>query len=205
MSERTDIVNIALGILGVDPITDIQDDSTPAELALINYDIARDATLEAHHWTFAIKRWEIAQDATAPEWGYQYRYGVPSDCLRVINVGPNISATQEYEQDDWELESGFILSNQSTCYMRGIRRVTDEGIYSNLYAHAFAAKMAVLMALPLTHSRKIMELAAALYDTMISEAASRDGMQGRTRRVRHRRTHKSRVAFPRGTGITGTS
>lgn len=187
MSERIDIANIALGMLGIPAITALTDDSDAARLMQLNYDIARDATLETHEWTFAIEYFVPAKDATAPTWGYANRFIIPSNILRVLSVGPNKDVWWEYEQDKWESVSGYIYANEEAIYCRGIRRINDEGIYSNLFCHAFAAKLATLTAFSLTESRAKMETMAALFTAMIMDAKSRDGLQGKSRRIRHRR------------------
>ncbi|GAG49967.1 unnamed protein product, partial [marine sediment metagenome] len=56
MTERIDITNMALSWLGEEPITSLQDDLDRANIMAINYIPARDATLEAHDWSFAIMR-----------------------------------------------------------------------------------------------------------------------------------------------------
>ncbi len=192
MSERIDLCNLALGWIGARNITSLEDDTEEAVQCLNNYDIARDATLEAHMWSFAVTRFIPALSGTEPEWGFSFQFKIPSDILRVLTVGPDEEIFWEHEQDKWVVESGFIMADEANIFCRGIRRVEDEGIYSNLFVHAFAAKLATLMALTLTQSHQIMEKMAQMYTGMIAEAKSRDGLQGRSHRFRHRRTRNSR-------------
>jgi len=194
MSERIDIVNIALTVLGADPITSLEDDAPEALVMKTNYPIARDATLEAYEWSFAIKRFKPAKAAEAPVWGWNFAYPIPSDILRVLQVDRNspasfVSQTQlgqgnpRYEVQH-VIEGRKILCNEDTIYCTGIRRTDDEGIYSNLFATALAMKLAMLTCYAITESNQKVENLAALYAGAIKEAKSRDGQQGSTRRLR---------------------
>ena len=198
MSERTDIANLALTWQGEDVITSIEDESNRANVMKVNYIPARDATLEAHEWSFAIERFipgMLAEDAL---FGGLHAFSVPPEILRVLTVErewqtPQIdSKIGSREQLDWVLERDRILCSEDVIYVRGIRRVEEEGRFSPLFVHAFAAKLAFLTALTLTASVEIQANMLALYGGFIHEAKSRDGLQGRTKRLRSRWTYKSR-------------
>lgn len=195
MSERIDICNLALGWIGANNITSLQDDSDEAIQCLNNYPLARDATLEAHEWSFAIERFVPARSEEEPKWGFVHQFLIPSDILRVLSVGPNREIYWLFEQDMWVVESGFIMADVDEIFCRGIRRILDEGIYSALFSHALAAKLATLMALSLTQSNSIMENMAGMYTGMITEAKTRDGLQGRSRRIRNRTMQRARAGF----------
>jgi len=190
MSARIDIVNVALGMLSADPITSIEDDAPEALLMKVNYDMARDATLEAYEWTFATRMFVPAASAVAPLWRWAYAYPIPSDIIRVLEVdrgspvGAFVSNHMRRDQVDHEVQSGQILTNEGAIYCTGLRRVEDEGIFSSLFAHALAAKLAMLTCFAITQSRTQFEVVTAMYTGAIKEAKSRDGMQGTTRRMR---------------------
>lgn len=201
MSARIDIVNLALTWLGANQITSLEDDSPEAKIMKANYYIARDATLEAAEWSFAVKRWIPAQDATPPVAGATVRYKIPSDILRVLRVvkpandnwgdyafgSPSDNRTiDRAPNSDYRVESGYILTNEDAIHCKGIRRIDDEGSYSNLFSHAFAAHLAMLTAYSITESDGKFNAMSALYQLKISQATSRDGLQGTSQRVRNR-------------------
>ena len=196
MSERIDIANMALTWLGASTITGFEDDAIEAEIINANYYIARDATLEAHEWSFAIKRWEGAKEADSPEWGANNRFTIPNDILRVLaveavgssNLGNSFSNHQlgRAMQADWLVESGYIITDEDAIYCRGIRQVTDEGIYSPLFCHAFAAHLAMLCTYALSESNVKFNAMSALYQLKIQQAKSRDAVQGSNKRIRNR-------------------
>ncbi len=191
MSARIDISNIALSLLGAGSITSIEDDSPEAKAIKIHYDIARDATLEAYEWSFAIKRFTPPKSSTAPLWGFSSAFPIPSEILRVLQVDLNFSSPFLTQRDDGRRNQVFhvvegreILCNEEAIFCTGIRRVADEGIYSNLFAHAFAAKLAMLISYMISESNSKFQAMAAIYAGTIAEAKTRDGQQGSTRRMR---------------------
>ena len=198
MTERVDICNMALSWLGEDEITSIEDPSTRALQLKINYIPARDATLEAHEWSFAIERFVPGIVSGEPQWGDYNAFSVPAEIIRVLTVDRNTDTGMDLgriggrEQLDWVFERNLILCREDVIYCRGIRRIEEEGRFSPLFVHAFAAKLAALVALNLTASAEIQGNMYALYDQFISEAKSRDGLQGRSRRIRSRYLLKSR-------------
>lgn len=201
MATKIEIINLALSMLSANLLSSTGDDSDEARLANLHYDPARDATLEAQEWSFAIKRFQPAKTDEAPLYGYGNAFTVPSEILRVVacdrvtnppsGLMQDISVYQP-EQIDWVMEKRLILTDEDVVYARGIERITAEGQFSPLFVHAFAAKLAVLMAYTLTQSNQIMQNAAALYEQFIAEAKSRDGLQGRSRRIRQKQLLRSR-------------
>jgi antitoxin component HigA of HigAB toxin-antitoxin module len=199
MTERVDVANLALSWLGEGDITSLEDDHNNARIMQLNYLYARDATLEAHEWSFAIKRFIPAQNAEAPEFGVTYAYDIPPDILRVLSCDRVDSTPSDFsarigskEQIDWVMEGSQILTDESAIYCRGVQRVEQEGKFSPLFVHALAAKLAFLTALPITASKDIQNSMLAIYAAMIHEAKTRDGLQGRSRRVRNRTMAKAR-------------
>jgi hypothetical protein len=197
--ERVDICNMALSFLGENPITSIDDDSNNAQQLKIQYVPARDATLEAHDWTFAIKRFIPASNAVPPVYGATYAFDVPSDILRVLSVDRQDSYSTVFtpridseEQIDWQFEERQVICDLEIIYCRGLRRIEDEGLFSPLFVQAFAAKLAVYLALNLTSATDIRESMRIQYDEAISEAKARDGLQGRSKRIRNRSFAKAR-------------
>jgi hypothetical protein len=202
MSERIDVVNIALNLLGEAPITSIDDDSDSARAMKVNYIHSRDATLEAHTWTFAMKRFIPAKLAESPEFGPPNAFAIPSDILRVTSVWDEerhwrksfSSRSVDRDQAQWDIESRTIVTDSDPIFCIGIRRIDDEGIYSPLFVQAFAAQLAFMCAYLVTESNQKVSTMAALYEQRINDARSRDGQQGRNRRIRNTSLTRSRYS-----------
>jgi hypothetical protein len=195
MSARIDVVNLALTWLGANQITSLEDDAPEAILMKTNYYAARDATLEDAEWSFAIKRWNPAQSTEVPIAGASFYFPIPSDIIRVLRADkPGASAwgllddphsIDRQPQVDWRREGDNILTNENAIVCKGIRRIEDEGIYSPLFVHAFAAHLAMLCAYPITESDGKFNAMSALYQLKIKMAKSRDGQQGTSKRIRN--------------------
>ena len=200
MSARIDIVNIALTMLGAEPITSLEDEAPEARLMKVHYYIARDSTLEAHEWSFAIERFVPAKAAAAPAWGWAYQFPIPSNIIRVLTV-ERVSASQMVatnrhtrHQVDHVVEGRNILATEGTIYCTGIRSIDDEGIYTNLFSTAFACRLAMMTCLAITESSTKFKEMAVMYAGAIREASSRDGQQGTTRRMRKDQLRRVRGA-----------
>lgn len=203
MSERIDIANIALTLLGEEPITSVDDDSKTALAIKNNYDVARDAALEAYEWSFAITQFKPALNEAPPLWMYDYAFDIPSNILRVLavesqpsfrgsDVLDNVSGLRHRHQVDHEVQGRQILTSCNPIYCTGIKRIDQEGLFSGLFIHAFAAKLAMLICYAVTESNSKFDRMAALFGGFIQEARSRDGQQSSTRRVRHNRALRVR-------------
>jgi len=195
MATKIEIVNIALSLLSANTITSLGDDSDEARLATVHYGPALDATLESQEFSFARKRFIPALNATAPLFGWGRAFDIPSEILRVvscdrINLPPGNftpgDVSYQPESVDYIIENRQILTNEGKIYARGIERVTQEGKFSPLFVHALAAKLAMLMAIPLTQSNQVATNMAGIYTVFMKEAKTRDGIQSPSKRIRQR-------------------
>lgn len=194
MTERIDIANQALTWLGEDIITSLDDDLNRARVLKTNYENIRDAVLEAHEWSFAMKRWRPSPSTTAPVFGPNHAFPIPKDVLRVTGVYRDeyFSVTHEKEQVQWLVERNEIICDEEVIYCRGIQRIEQEGRFSPLFVKAFAAHLAAVCAVAITASDQLQANMFGFYQNFINEAKSRDGLQGRSRRIRNRTLLKAR-------------
>jgi hypothetical protein len=143
----------------------------------------RDQVLRAHPWNAAIARATLAQDSAAPEFGFTYQYTLPTNpyCLRVLsfwneNVDSEISAYDS--QVMYKIEGRKILSNEGTCKITYVSRVTDPEQFDSLLSSTIAHKLASEIAYAITGSNSIAQQMFQLYQTRLSEARSMDAMEG---------------------------
>lgn len=180
MINRVAICNLALGWLGANLITSIEDDTTEGHLCRANYEPVRDAVLEAHNWVFAT-RWEklvkLADNGDAP---YASAFQLPVDVLHVIYCG-----TIDYPTK-WRREGQVIVTETSECLIQYVFRHENESYYPPLFTQALAARLAADLAIPLVQSRTLQSDMFTLYLQKVKEAASRDNQQGTSRRLRSR-------------------
>lgn len=164
------ICNLALDLLHEATLSDYTTETTSAaKWFQRNYQNALDGELEKHRWMFALKRSSITADATAPSFGWDYRYAKPSDFRRVGYL--NYNGDFEADPIPHELEGDWILTNQSaTIYLVYVYAITDVTKFNALFVDALAAKMAMKLAHWLTGKANMVQIAAAAYDMALKDA-----------------------------------
>ena len=174
------ICNLALGWLGANLIISLDDAGDEAALCKANYGTSRDATLEARNWTFASSRKRLIPLAEAPEFGYSYQFQLPADNIRVLVAGND----PKFRDDlDWLKEEDKILSDVQVLYILYTKRIEDPQKFSSGFVHAFAARLASDMAVPLTNSKDMQQLMAQLYLGKLEVAGVMDGIQGKNTKL----------------------
>ena len=147
MPNETMICNMALSILGAEPIINYESDVTiRAKLCRSLWPSTRDATLRAYPWSFAIERKALNLDPTDPIFGFDKKFGLPSNpwCLRVLEL--------DDEDIDWKVEGRFLVCNNSTVSIKYISRVENTELYDSLFVQASATRLAAIMSKPITGS-----------------------------------------------------
>lgn len=174
------ICNQAIGWVGGELITSLDDGTVEANLCKANFDNLRNAVLEAADWTFAMKRFRITPLTDVPIYGYSKTFLMDPSILRVISVGTG----DEENNIDWVREENHILCDEEVIYLRGIIEITDPVRFSANFTQSLAARIASDLAIPIASSRKLQSDMWALYLKKSGLAMSLDGKQGRTQRVR---------------------
>lgn len=183
MPSVVDICNEAMDLLGAATIASLTENSKEARLCNRRYETVRDAVLRAHPWNSAITRTSLPRDATAPAFGFTYQYTLPTDpyCLRVLsfwnsNVDSEIAAYDS--QVMYKIEGRKILSNEGTCKITYVARVTDTEQFDPLLSSTIAHRLASETAYAITGSNSVAQQMFQLYETRLREARSMDAMEG---------------------------
>jgi len=194
LSSVVEICNMALGWIGADRITSLDDNSEQAVLCKLNYATSRDTVLESREWTFAVKRFSLTPTGVTPEFNWGNAFSLPTEILRVISVeresvvGSNelTSNFVEHEQMNWVREGNEVLSDWDSIKIRAIIRIEDTTLFSPSFVHVLAARLAADLCIPITRSKTLQQQMFALYGAKLDDAAATDGMQGRSKRIRSR-------------------
>lgn len=161
---------MALVKVGADRISAITQDVKRAVLLNAIYDTARDATLRAHPWNFAIKRVTIAPTSDEPEWGYAYEYDLPNDCLKILDTDPN--------DIEHVIEGRKLRTDESELDIRYIYRHESEADWDPCFVEALSWRLARDISYALTQSSTVREQCEAGYRAALAEARSMDGTEG---------------------------
>lgn len=175
---QVEVCNLALGWVGSELITSINDSTTPARLCKANWNSTRDVVLASREWAFAIRRYEIAPDTTAPVFGWDHRFPIPSNVLRVLRCEDGYG-----EDIDWQREGNFIVSDEATVHALCLVRVETMSDLPEYFGQALAAMLASNLAIPLAQSAEMQKAWYAIYLQKLKDAISIDSMQGRSRQL----------------------
>lgn len=174
-TSEVSISNMAIGWLGGNLITSLDDASNEAALCKANYAICRDAVLEDRDWTFAMSRKALSPLTSTPI-GYAYQYQIPSDLIRVVNFSDEPLFVHDLH---WERQGDVLVTDAAIVYLKYIMRVTDPTKFSSGFVHALAARIAMEIALPLTNSAEMQQSMSQLFGVKLERAGAMDGMQGK--------------------------
>ena len=170
------IANLALTKLGDLRILNLTDNTKPAREVNAVFDMTRDYLQRRFSWRFCIKRANLAADTTVPLWDWAYQYPLPTDCMRILQVGqwypsPDLSDLISTGGQEYVLEGKYILSNQAgPLKLRYLSRVTDPVQFDAAFDMAFSAYLAYILAEPLTASAEQKQMAYNDYRNSIKDA-----------------------------------
>lgn len=171
MTTRVSICSNALLMLGAQTIASMDEGSDRATLASNLYESTRDDLLRSHPWNCAIKRVALAPDSTAPAYGYSAQFTLPSDFLRVLQVG------DDDEDIDYKVEGGKILASGTVLNLRYIFRNDSETTWDAMLVKAMELQMAAAMAYPITMSAAKEQLQLEKLERHLKRCRAVDGQE----------------------------
>ena len=168
MADAVSICNLALQRLGAKAISSLTEDTTAGRACNRVYAQARDSELRAHPWSFARERVQIAADSTDPAFGYDKRYALPADYLRIL---PTNGTNGTDIQDDWQIEGRYILTDDaSPIRLVYIKKITDENTFDQMFVELLVARIAMDIAEKVTQSNTKKADAVEHYKAVQKEA-----------------------------------
>ena len=169
MASVVGICNIALSNIGDEKISSLTDNNDRARACNLRYEDTRDAVLRSHPWKSATSRVELAASTDTPVWGFTYKYALPSDCLRVLDV-------YDYTVP-FSIEGRFLLTDNSTAKLKYIARFTDPNVYDILLQLAIGIRLAAEIAEALTGRTELKQEMYQKYLLILSEARGVDSQE----------------------------
>lgn len=165
-----DIANRALSKLGERRITSLAQGGNAADTMNDMYSIVRDAEIEAHPWNFTKTRVQLTADPTAPTFGFTYRYKLPADYIRLLQVGDLsvlwAAVGLQYaafpiwgnSAPAYDIEGDYLLTDYAAPLdvIYGAR-VTDTTIYPLTFVEALACRLAYEACEKITDSGGLMD------------------------------------------------
>ena len=169
MADVVDICNLALANLGepadvtsVDP----PEGSPHAERCARFYPLALNLLLELHEWRFATRQESLTAYAESDREGWEYRYALPAECLRVVGVWfPDVrelapDEVKSFADFEVELSSDGMMclyTNIGDAVCRYVQRV-DTRFFPASFVTALSWKLAAMLAGPLLRGSEGMKM-----------------------------------------------
>lgn len=172
---ETSISNSALIKIGSKRITSIDDDLKEARVCKEQLPKIRDEVLASHPWNCAIRRAQLGLLAESPiqvNDSYTNQFQLPSDCLRVLEIDADPSV------QNWVVEGGILLTNNTDCRIRYISLEPDYSKYSPSLLEAIAWRLAADLAFNIMQNSSLGERIFVLYERHLALARSIDSQEG---------------------------
>ncbi len=167
MASKVEIANRALQLLGAKRITSFAEDSRNGRAINAAYEPVKRALLRKHSWGCATKRIQLAADATAPAFGKENSFPLPSDWIRSLPLDPGYQSND----DDRVIEGRSILTDESDPLdLRYIYDITDPNEMDALFREALATAIAEALCEEITQSNTKMATVVVAHKEAIAEA-----------------------------------
>ena len=174
---ETSIANAALTLLGERRINSLDESSKSAKILKERFDEVRDEVLRSYPWNFATVRAQIAADAVAPSWGFDYAYTLPSDCLRLLEI-------ENLSKYPYRIEGRKIITDHgSPLNVEYTSRVTDPQQMDVMFRQAFAAALGADVAEAITGTTAKVEELHAIRDAKMKASKTPDGQEHSPRQI----------------------
>jgi hypothetical protein len=183
MASVVDICNEAMDLLGAATITSLDENSKEARLCKRFFDLVRDTMLRDHPWNWAITRKQLAQDSETPPFGFTAQFSLPTDpfCLKVLSLHDDAVDSDIAAYDStvmFKIEGRKILTNENSCQIIYIGRITDTEQYDSSFRYALATGIAANSAYAITGSNSLMQQMQAMHLRAMADARSLDAKEG---------------------------
>lgn len=101
----------ALLMLGARPITSFNEGTDSANLCDRLYPGVKNSTLQAYHWSFSMKKVQLARTINTPVNEYKYEYVLPSDRLGTISKAYTSLDQGASTFVDWIIQGDKLLTD----------------------------------------------------------------------------------------------
>jgi len=173
MASKTQIANFALaGELGKDLITSLTEDTKAARLVNLLFDDVAKEVMTLGAFSSATKRQTLAQDATAPDWGYSYRYTLPTDpkFLGLIKLNELVPGDSPHA-----IESGYLLTDEISVKIKYKIWQKDTEAWDSMLQRCVVLKLAERLCYTLTGNLELKKSLLVEFEDALDKALAIDG------------------------------
>lgn len=163
------ICSNALIDVGAQTISSFDEEGDRVTIVANRWESVRDAVLRSHPWNCAVKRVILAPDVDTPAFDFAYQFALPGDWLRTLSVG------ERGEEVDFKVESGKILCDAASLYLRYIWRNDNPATWDAMLIEAMTKAMAAAIAYPITQSAALAQKKEEELAMFMRQARAVDG------------------------------
>ena len=173
MASKVAIANFALaGELSKDQITALTDNTKAAKLVNLMFDDVAKEVMTLGVWSSATSRQTLAQDATAPDWQYLYRYTLPTSpkflgLLKINELRPG-----DYPHS---IESGYLLTDETTVKIQYKSWQTDTEKWDSMLQRCVVLKLAERLCYTLTGNVQLKQTLLGEFEAALRIGLGVDG------------------------------
>lgn len=176
MYSETSICNIALGLIGVGRIADIDGQTSIERDCKTIFSHAREEVLGGYHWGFARKQALLAQSGTAPiidsnYGGYEFAYILPTD-----TIAPKQLADPKTEFQ--RVGDTLHCDLEENVYLHYTADISNPALFTakfvNCLAHRLGAQLAIMVKKDQKLSQETWDIYYALLPTLEADDARSD-------------------------------
>lgn len=148
MANITEIANLALDLMGDEPILDISDNTVRAKTVRRWYDPSRQSLLRSYTWSFSKEYATLAKDTQVPLHTRAFQYSWPADCLRII-MGPS------QDERDFIIHGRKILTDlDDSIDIEYVADIEETTLFDSMFVISLASMIAFRSAERITGSDK---------------------------------------------------
>jgi len=167
------VVNLALARVNSTTLTSLTENRKEAAVAGAAYDLLRTALLREFNWQFSLRRASLAPEVNPPEFGFQFSYLKPTDCLRFIGAfeDPEDSrVTMTPRTFAFRFEGNRVLADKNPLLMLYVADVTNVADMDPMFVDVLTWRLAAEFSLSLAADKSGFQNMWELYERRLRKA-----------------------------------
>lgn len=155
-----------------------------------------DVALEAHNWSFALKRAELAKVQ-----GERSLFALPTDCVKPVriwventlasdstiksrSIASEYMAESSHNTPEYVIEGSYISCHAQRVLLLYVARVTEPKMWSPSFSEYLVWLMAARLAPARNNDKQQQQMAEQMAETSLAKACARDRAKQRAHRPR---------------------
>ena len=162
---ETSICNLALGLIGIGRISDIEGTTAVERDCKSIFAHAREEVIGGYHWAFARRQAELARSAVDPvinqnHGGFDYAYQLPSDCLSPKTLSDPTTVFRH-------IDDQIYCNLESDVFLEYTADVSDPAKFTSKFINALAHRLASQLAMMVKKDKKLSQETWDLYYALL--------------------------------------